>query len=527
MREIVVDLFAGGGGASTGIAWACGHDPDVAINHSPAAIAMHAANHPASEHYCESVFRVSPIDACRGRPVGLMWLSPDCTHHSKAKGGKPRQKKIRGLAWVACRWAKDVRPRVIVLENVEEFADWGPLTDEGLPCKKRKGRTFRAFVSKLRGYGYRVEWRLLVAADFGAPTTRRRLFMIARCDGEPIAWPDPTHGKGRAHPWRTAAEIIDWSLPCPSIFDRKKPLAEATLRRIATGVKRYVLDAARPFIVPVTHPRDSRVHSIDEPARTVTAANRGELALVTPFLARHFGASIGQPVERPAPTVTAGGQGHTALVVPTLIQTGYGERPGQAPRVPGLEKPIGTLVSGQKHALVAALITKHYGGVVGHEADKTLGTVTSRDHHALTTAFLAKLYGTSSAASVEAPTPTVTAGGNHLAAVHAFLVKYYGTGAPAQLGLPLGTATTRDRFALVTVDGEQYAIADIGMRMLQPHELFAAQGFPADYTLRPPLNGKPLNKTQQIELAGNSVCPPLAEAIVRANYGRAANVEAA
>lgn len=478
MTELVVDNFAGGGGASTGIAWAIGRDPDIAINHDPLAIECHRANHPRTRHYLESVWKVDPVEACAGRPVGLAWFSPDCTHHSKAKGGKPRDQKIRGLAWVVIRWAKTVRPRVIVVENVEEFADWGPLTAEGLPCRRRAGQTFRSFVTKLRRYGYHVEHRMLVAADYGAPTTRRRLFLIARCDGLPIEWPEPTHGRGRALPWRTAAQVIDWSIPCPSIFGRRRPLADATLRRIAVGVRRYVLDASDPFIVPVTHPRDARVHSIREPLRTVTAAHRGELA----------------------------------LVVPTLIQTGYGERPGQDARVPGLAKPLGTVVAGgAKHALVSALITKHYGGVIGHEATRPVGAVTSRDHHAVTAAFLTKFYGTSTGSRASEPMPTVTAGGQHLGAVQALLERH----APAQRELALSEP------GVVRIGGEAYAITDIGMRMLVPRELFRAQGFPDDYQIdlvRP--DGKPATKEQQIALAGNAVPPQFAAAIVEANYAR-------
>jgi DNA (cytosine-5)-methyltransferase 1 len=487
--ELFVDLFAGGGGASSGVARAIGRDPDIAVNHDPAAIAMHQANHPGTRHFCESVFKVEPRETCGGRPVWGLWASPDCTHHSKAKGGKPRKKKIRGLAWVVVRWAREVRPQVIFLENVEEFADWGPLGPDDRPDKARRGKTFRAWVRKLERYGYKVEHRILVAADYGAPTTRRRLFLIARRDGLPIRWPEPTHGKCRARPWRTAAEIIDWSLPCPSIFERRKPLAEATLRRIALGVVRYVIEAKRPFIVPVTHPRDARVHSIDEPVRTVTAANRGELA----------------------------------LVAPTLVQTGYGERPGQTPRVPGLDKPLGTVVAcGAKHALVAALLTKHYGGVVGHGVERPLGTITTQDHHALTVAHLTKFYGTSTGALVDAPLPTVTAEGQHLAEVRAFLIKFYGTGTARPLDRPLDTITARDRFGLVTVDGDDYAIADIGMRMLSPRELFRAQGFDDDYIIDPVFMrgdgiARPLTKTEQIAKAGNSVCPPVAEALVRAN----------
>ncbi|HSN25802.1 MAG TPA: DNA cytosine methyltransferase [Kofleriaceae bacterium] len=453
---MIVDLFAGAGGASEGIRRALGRDPDVAVNHWSTAIAVHARNH-GGRHFIEDVFDVNPRRVCGDEPVELLWMSPDCTHFSKAKGGKPRDKKIRGLAWVATRWAAEVRPRVIALENVEEFETWGPVCEQGQPIEERSGETFREWVGTLRALGYVAEWRVLTAADYGAPTTRKRLFLVARCDGQPITWPEPTHGKGRARPWRTAAEIVDWSLPCPSIFERARPLAEATLRRIATGVRRYVLDAARPFIVPVTHPRDARVHGIDEPLRTVTAANRGELA----------------------------------LVAPTLIQTGYGEREGQAPRALDLGRPLGTVVAGgAKHGLVAAFLTKHYGGVVGHELDRPIGTVTTQDHHALTTARLAP------------------AAPDRRDEVRALLDRF----APAQGSLGA-------RGYLVHVGGHAYQIADIGMRMLSPRELFRAQGFGDEYVVDEGLDGAPITKTDQIALAGNSVCPPLAEAIVRANVG--------
>jgi DNA (cytosine-5)-methyltransferase 1 len=402
--EIAVDNFAGGGGASTGIAWALGRDPDIAINHSAAAIAMHRANHPGSQHYCEDVWQVDPVKACAGRPVGLAWFSPDCTHFSRAKGAAPRSKKTRGLAWVVTRWAKAVRPRIIILENVEEFQGWGPLAADGRPDPKHKGRTFRAFVAKLRRYGYEVQWRALVAADFGAPTTRRRLFLVARCDGVAITWPEPTHGRGRAHAWRAAADVIDWPSPGASIFGRRRPLAEKTLRRIAAGVVRYVLGHARPPVV------------------------RGD---------------------------------------------------------------------------VAALLTKHYSGVVGNPLTLPFATVTAKDHHALTTARLAPVGTDPARAQV----------------VHAFVLKYYGAGGRDSwqpLTLPLGTVTTRDRFGVVTLHGQAHEVVDVATRMAKPLELFRAQGFADDYVLAPSLGGRPLTKTQQIELAGNSVCPPLAQALVAA-----------
>ena len=461
-HELVVDLFAGGGGASTGIFLATGRHPDVAVNHNPAALAVHAANHPSTRHEVEDVFDVNPRRVTGGKPVGLLWMSPDCTHFSKAKGGKPRDKGTRSLAWVAIRWASEARPRVIVLENVEEFVTWGPLCDAGQPIAHRKGETFAEWLRALHALGYVTEHRTLVAADYGAPTTRKRLFLVARCDGEPIVWPEPTHGRGRAHAWRTAAEIIDWTIPCPSIFDRHRPLAEATLRRIAEGVRRYVLEAPRPFLVNLTH--GGRLEGLDEPARTITAAHRGE----------------------------------KALVVPTLIQTGYGERPGQTPRVPGLDKPLGTVVAGGgRHALVATLLTKHYGGVVGHKVDRAIGTITTQDHHALTSATL------------------VPEGADRRDEVRAFLDRYVGERSDRTL---FSSGPEHE----VTVHGERYAIADIGMRMLVPRELFRAQGFPADYAIDIEHEGKALPKTTQIALAGNSVCPPLAEAIVRSQFGRRA-----
>jgi DNA (cytosine-5)-methyltransferase 1 len=461
-RELIVDNFAGGGGASCGIELALGRHVDIAINHDPEAVAMHTLNHPQTEHYCESVWDIDPLAVTQGRPVGLAWFSPDCKHFSKAKGGKPRDKRIRGLAWVAVRWAALVRPRVIILENVEEFQTWGPLRDDGTPCPDRRGHTFRDFVRQLQELGYAVEWRELRACDYGAPTTRKRLFLVARCDGQPIVWPAPTHGapgsagvKARTlKPWRTAAECIDWSLPCPSIFDRAKPLAENTMRRIARGIQKYVVDSASPFIVKVNHAYEYfRGQALTAPLQTVTSEN-----------------------------------GY-ALVAPTLIQTGYGERTGQAPRVPGLDKPLGTVVAGgAKHALVCAFLAKHFGGnYTGPGAPMTdpMHTVTTQDHHALVTAFL---------------------------------TKYYGEGGQDQhLSDPLHTIPTVDRFGLVTVDQQQYRIADIGMRMLEPRELYRAQGFPESYQIAPVINGKRLPKRAQVRMCGNSVSPPLAAALARAN----------
>ena len=527
--ELIVDNFAGGGGASVGIQQATGRAPDLAINHNPEALALYRANHPHTVTLCEDVFSVVPREVVAGRRVGLLWSSPDCTFFSKARGGKPyrdrsKARKRRGLAGVVLKWAAQVRPRMIFVENVEEFQAWGPLGPDGLPDPKRKGQSFRRWRSRLENLGYEVEVRELRACDFGAPTSRRRLFIIARCDGLPIAWPAATHGPGREQPYRTAAECIDWSIPCPSIFGRKKPLAEATQRRIARGIMRYVVNAASPFIVPVTHTGGDRVHDIREPLRTVTCAPRGEFALISP----------------------------------TLIQTGHGERKGQAPRVPGLHKPLGTVVAtAQNHALVSAFLAKHFGGgpngvqTPGTSAAQPLGTITAVDHHAVVACHLQRDFSGSTGAALSEPHPTVTAGGgghaalvasslikfkgtsrdgqavteplgtvqaqgNHYAETRAFLLKYYGTDQAPQLGLPLGTLTTKDRFAIVTIKGTDYMIVDIGMRMLTPRELFTATGLPRTYKIDPVVNGRPLSKTAQVRGCGNAVPPHFSAALVKA-----------
>jgi DNA (cytosine-5)-methyltransferase 1 len=469
MRELIVDSFAGGGGASTGIERALGISPDIAINHDAVALAMHAANHPDTLHLPHSIWKVDPLQVCDGRPVGLLWASPDCKHFSKAKGGKPVEKSIRDLAWVVVRWARQVKPRVIILENVEEFQTWGPLAIDGRPCPERKGATFKRWVNELKRLGYRVEHRELRACDYGAPTIRKRLFLIARRDGLPIVWPKPTHGgpkdpdvaAGNKLPWRTAAEIIDWSLPCPSIFDTAaeimerfglravRPLQPATMARIAKGVKRYVLDAAKPFIVNLTHQGGDRTESIDDPIATITGAHRGEKALAVPFVAG-VGGRMGQTEPRgidlpaqtltakadsvvvtpfvsaaqqggsiraaagPMHTITASAKDQNQIIVPTLIQTGYGEREGQEPRVPGLDKPLGTTVAGGvKHALIAPVLSAYYGegeGESGRGAsvEDPLRTQTTENRHALIAPHLTKFHGGQVGASLEHPAPTVT-----------------------------------------------------------------------------------------------------------------------
>lgn len=510
--QLIADSFAGGGGASTGIELALGRSPDVAINHDEMALSMHGANHPATLHLTNSVYTVDPRTLLRpGQTVGLAWFSPDCKHHSKAKGGKPLDKNIRDLAWIAVEWAELVRPDVILLENVEEFQDWCPLGPDHKPIADQRGATFREWVGRLEQLGYKVEWRQLRACDYGAPTIRRRLFVVARCDGKPIAWPDPTHGdpstpavkRGKLKPWRTAAEIIDWSIPCPSIFDTSeeiwakhgvranRPLAENTLRRIAHGVKRYVLDAKQPYFVTYGQ-HGGRSRSATDPLHTITASRKDQ----------------------------------NAIVVPTLVQTGYGERKGQAPRSLDIEKPIGTMVGSGKHALVAAFLAQHNTGVIGHPVTKPVSTITMRGtQQNVVTAHMINMHGSSrSARPATDPLTTLCAGGGHAGIVAAFMTKYYGNDGDQTLGDPLHTLTTKDRFGLVTVDieGDSYAIADIGMRMLTPREQFRAQGFPDSYIIDRGADGREMPKTHQTQKCGNSVSPVVAEALVRANCGHLA-----
>jgi DNA (cytosine-5)-methyltransferase 1 len=478
--ELIVDNFAGGGGVSMGLERAFGRAVDVAINHDPASIEMHRANHPHTLHLCEDVFHVSPLEVTAGRPVGLAWFSPDCKHFSNAKGSKPVEKKIRGLAWIVIRWARRVRPRVIMLENVREFEGWGPLTPENRPCPVRKGETFRLWLSQLTGLGYDVQWRILNAADYGAQTHRRRLFIVARCDGQPIVWPQPTHGPGRSRRWRTAAECIDWSLPCPSIFERRKPLAEKTQRRIAMGLWRYVINNPRPFIVNIERSyKDFAGQRVDDPLGTVTAHPRG---------------------------------GKHSLVVPSLVAN-YGEAPGQAPRASSVQEPLGTVVATPKHSVVAAFIARNFHGEKqANGADEPLTAITTQTNkHTLAAAYLTEFRGSNRGkGDPRQPMPAVTAQGTHIAEVRAVVIKYFGQGCGQECGGPLHTVTCRDRFGLVMVDGVEHVIADIGLRMLTPRELARAQGFPDDYVLTG-------TKTSQVARIGNSVCPVMSEVLARAN----------
>jgi DNA (cytosine-5)-methyltransferase 1 len=508
---VVVDLFAGGGGASHGIRSALGVEPVLAVNHCPAAVEMHAANHPNTIHMTEDLYRVLPFNP-GGMPIDLLHGSPDCTFFSRAKGSKPLNNKRRMLAWVVLEWARATHPGVITLENVPEFIAWGPLHSmdhpnpklRGRPIKEREGETFREFVNGLKLAGYQVEWRVLNACDYGAPTARKRLFIAARRDGKPITWPKPTHGPGRPLPYRTAAECIDWSIPMLSIFATKaeakafakkhkvgvphRPLADATMRRIAEGVRRYVLNSPRPYIVQFSHQGSgdgSKVRPVDAPLSTIVTK------------AEH------------------------CLVVPTLVQTGYGEREGQAPRVLDINAPVGTIVAGGgKHALVAAFLAKHNGSgetwnaAIGQPLDTPTHTITGTDTKALIVASFTKFYGTSTGCSVDQPAPTILSGGekggHHIGLVAALMTKFYGTGGQLQpVDVPLHTIPTVDRFGLVTVDidGDTYAIVDIKMRMLDPRELALMQGFPPDYILTG-------SRREQVARIGNSVSPPPMQALI-------------
>ncbi|HBR4388185.1 DNA cytosine methyltransferase [Klebsiella pneumoniae subsp. pneumoniae] len=603
MREIIVDNFAGGGGASTGIEMAIGRSVDIAINHDENAVAMHRTNHPDTLHYCENVFDVDPLAATGGKAVGFAWFSPDCTHYSKARGSKPVKREIRGLAWVSVRWALDVRPRVMALENVEEFKTWGPLLScEMRPDPERSGETFRAFVGMLStgipddhpalfecceflgispaskqakrliaGLGYKVEYRELRASDYGAPTIRKRFFMLMRCDDKPIVWPEASHGDpkstavltGKLAAWRTAAECIDWSIPTPSIFDRKKPLAVNTLKRIARGIQRFVVDSDNPFIVKCNHTTTRgkydcfRGQALNSPIQTITKTHGYALAVLTlapfmagnggsqyqakprplnkpahtilkqsracivaPVIARQFGCSIGHRADEPSATITAGGGGKSQLAMATLIQMGYGERVGQSPRVLNLGKPLGTVTAGgNKFAVTTAFLAKHYGGNYtgpGVALDEPAHSVTTVDHHALVTSHLVKLRGTCrDGQRTDEPMPTITAGGQHVGEISALLAANdYDERRADQVKEFLNSFGVSE---LVTIKGIVYRIVDIGMRMLQPHELYRAQGFPDWYIIDRDYRGVKYSKEKQVARCGNAVPPPFAEALVRAN----------
>lgn len=575
--EIVVDFFCGGGGAGTGLEMGLGRPVTVAKNHSPAAISMHTANHPAARHFTTDVFEGDPDEECQGRPVGWFHMSPDCTHHSQAAGGQPRKREIRNLSWIGLKWAGKKRPRVISLENVKQILQWGPLIAKRdkttgrvmkldgtvaavgervpvqqqflVPDPKRRGITWRRFVLLLEGMGYQVEWRIIKACDFGAPTSRERLFMIARCDGQPIVWPEPTHAKNPAkgqQKWRTAADCIDWSVPSKSIFGRKKELAAATLRRVAKGMKKFVLDNPQPFIVPIANWSGELAQSAHEPLRTVTSWPRGgSFAMASPviFPATHQGADRVNDPTLPLPTVTAANRGEMMLGSPVMISAAHGEgQPGRTQRwgagSKDVREPLGTVTASNGHAVAVAFIEQANGGfntTPAKGADEPLTTVTNTgSQQRLVTANLATLRRNCVGRAVDEPVPTMTAGAEHHALVEyklspeheegalrvaAFLISYYGTENISACDAPAPTVTTKDRLGLVTVSvkGTPYVIVDICLRMLQPHELYRAQGFPASYIIDKGADGKPFTKTEQVHMCGNSVSPPPMAALARAN----------
>lgn len=620
-RGMIVDLFAGGGGASEGIFMATGFHADVAVNHDPQAVALHAMNHPTTKHYCCDVHEVDPVEACSDqngnlRPVALLWASPDCTHHSKARGGKPAEKKIRALAWVVVKWASRVRPRCIFLENVEEFQDWGPLDPENRPDKGRKGEIFRLWVSQLEALGYAVDWRERVAADDGTPTTRKRLALVARCDGLPIEWPEATHGPRHKianpglfdkvlKPWKSAAEhVIDWSIPCPSIFARKKALAPKTQARIAKGIRRFVIEAEQPFIVPVvngtwnpdrswpvdeplrtvtaskggdyalveptlagggivpiTHVGERSIHDLDEPLKTVTSANRGELGLVAvtldrafgksargdmaepmptvvgkpkdsivaAHLGRQFGTAIGRDLNEPHPTVMSDGAGGKSYITTACLDAYYGMSLPES-----IDEPLRTITTKDRHGLIAPVIDKYYATGVASDPSEPLDTATAKARFGLTSAFMEQANTGVVGHDAREPVSTLLAAGSHQrpvevemapqeaaatfrrAQVIAFLREHFGEPTEAEIANPTGTLMARVRHGLVLIGKAVWQIADIGMRMLTPRELYNAQGFPKDYIIDRTAAG-PLTKTAQTRMAGNSVCPPWAAAIIRAN----------
>lgn len=601
MEELTVDGFCGGGGWSTGFELALGRPVDVGINHDKAAIDLHKKNHPYTRHYQTNIFEVDPVEACQGRPVGWAHFSPDCKHFSRAKGAKPVNKKIRSLAWVVIQWAAAVKPRIISMENVPEFLSWGPCialrgphgrvmkkisvevkgkiverTVEASPGEnvpynervltpdpKRKGKTFKQFIGHLQKLGYEVEWNELTASDYGAPTSRKRFFLLARCDKKPIVWPAPTHGNpslsavknGELKPWRTAAEIIDWSIPCPSIFNRKKPLAENTLKRIAKGLQKFVVGNPNPFIVQVNHSGDGfrgqdlnhpmttvtskngygvvtpyivgicqqgggdRVRPVDDPLSTICTKN--EHCLITPYVMCNNANNVGRDIGDPVPTITTGNRNF--LAVPTLIQY-HTEQGDRQHRGQSVEKPLQTVDAANRYGLTTAFISKFFGDGeqgTGSRADAPLGTVTAVDHNSVCAATMIQFNNNCDGLDVRKPLPTIVVQGNHFAEVRAMLIKYYGSGIGQTCNQPLDTITAKDRFGLVTVAGVDYQIVDIGLRMLTPRELYNAQGFPPDYEIEVDCNGNAYPKKEQVARCGNSVPPPFATALVRANWPEA------
>lgn len=577
LDEIIVDNFAGGGGASTGIELATGRPVTIAINHDPDAILMHKTNHPYTEHLQASVWDVDPVEVCAGRPVGLAWFSPDCKHFSKAKGAALVDRNIRGLAWIVLRWAATVRPRVIILENVEEFQTWGPVR-KGKPVKKKAGMTFCQWKTQLAGLGYEIEHRELVAADYGAPTTRKRFFLVARCDGKPIVWPTRTHAPadsnevktGKCKPWRSAAEIIDWTIPMYSIFATKReikekygvnavrPLAENTLRRVIRGVDKFTIKSGKPFLVPIGYGervgQAPRVNDLDAPLSTVVSTVKQSVCnpVLAPVVFSNTGGSVGAQADQPIGTVrTSGGEVLSAAQLIQYHTEQTEEARGQGLSVPlqtvdssnryglvsaqlteyygngaplDITEPMHTVTSHDREALTAAHISKYYGGVVGSEADKPLPTVTSVDHNAVCAAHITEFKGNDIGQSVGSPLRTITASAGEFGAVKVVIRKYnegkdlgYWPKVRELLNRFCGYHLEDNEVLLFVIDGTAYYIRDILLRMLAARELYDATGFPCDYIIDRDYTGRKYGKTKQVDRCGNAVPPPFAEALVRAN----------
>lgn len=575
-EKIIVDNFAGGGGASTGIELACGRPVTIAINHDPDAILLHKTNHPYTEHLQASVWDVDPEEVCRGRKVGLAWFSPDCKHFSKAKGAALVDRNIRGLAWIVLRWAGTVRPDIILLENVEEFVTWGPVR-KGKPVKSKAGQTFQQWKRQLKDLGYAVEHRVLVAADYGAPTTRKRFVLVARCDGKPIVWPERTHAPrnspevkaGKLKPWRSAAEIIDWSIPGYSIFQTKeeikqkygvtvvRPLAENTLRRVIRGVDKFTLRSGEPFLVPTGYGERNgqapRVHDINEPVPTVVGAGKHQLAdpLLAPFTATNTSNSVGAPACDPVHTVTTAGNqmlitphlvecnhsggGHIAdarepyktitarhtggIVALTLIQ--YHTEQTENVRANGLEAPVNTVDASNRYGLVSANLVEYYTAGRPLDVSAPMHTVTSHDREALVTANIAEFKGQDVGQDCRKPLRTITASAGEFAVVRVTLSQTGGMGFWPQVRELLnrfcGYNLADNECLVLMIGGVGYYITDITLRMLTPRELYNAMGFPPDYQIERDYLGNAYPKSKQVARCGNAVCPPMAEAVVRAN----------
>lgn len=534
--ELIVDNFAGGGGASTGIELATGRVVDIAINHDPAAILMHQTNHPHTEHYQESVWDVDPVKLCRGRPVGLAWFSPDCKHFSKAKGAALVDRKIRGLAWIVLKWAGTVRPRVIILENVEEFVTWGPVR-KGKPVKSKQGQTFNKWLSQLKALGYEVEHKELIAADYGTPTSRKRFFLVARCDGKPIVWPNPTHApandkrvqSGELKPYKSAADVIDWSLPCPSIFDTKqeifekyglksvRPLADNTMRRIARGLDKFVIKSQKPFIIQQKF--NNAPQDINNPLSTITAVGSHEL--ITPSLIQYHSEQRDKEVRAyplDEPLKTADGSNRFGLMAPYLTKYYSGDSVQRA------DAPMATVTPIDSENLTACFLSKYFTGVDGAELNNPLPTVTAIDHNSLCMAHIAEFKGKDKGQAADAPLRTITACDGEFGAVKTYIVKaipgvnlYNWHKVRELLNKHCGYELKDDEILLFRIGREYYFIADIGLRMLCPKELYAAMGFPEDYIIDRDYLGNEYRRTYQVARCGNAVCPQIAKALVQAN----------